>query len=97
MAGTENNVLLLTFLVMFFALGWAMPYVFNEYGASSTVDTTGSLEQLNSADIGAVDVLTSISTVFFWSFGEVPLLVNLILLIPRLIFWVIVYDKIRGI
>lgn len=92
-----NNGLLLTFLVVFFALGWAMPYIFAEYGTSSTIDTTASLNQLNSAEVGALDVITSISTIFFWSFGAIPLWLNLMLLIPRLIFWVIVYDKIRGI
>ena len=96
-SSNNNNSLLLIFLVMFITLGWAMPYITAEYGGGTTVDTTGSLQQLNDANVGALDIIASISTIFFWSFGTIPLWLNLILLIPRLIFWVIVYDKIRGI
>lgn len=95
--GTENNALLLTFLVLFIALGAVMPYIAAEFDLGTTIDTSGALTELSSADIGAGDVLASIATIFFWSWSFMPVWLNLILLVPRLIFWVIVYDKLRGI
>lgn len=96
MAQTENNVLLFTFLAVFLLLGWALPYIYNEYGGSE-YNTNAAVDELASAEVGALDIMTSIATVFFWSFGPIPIWLNIFLLIPRLIFWVIVYDKIRGI
>lgn len=96
-SSNNNNSLLFIFLAIFIALGWGMPYFVNEFSPSTSIDTTQALEDLSSADIGALDVIASIATVFFWSIAGIPVWLNLILLIPRLIFWVIVYDKIRGI
>jgi hypothetical protein len=95
----SNNSLLFTFLAIFLLLGWAMPYVFNEYEPSTQIDTSGSvIEDATGGEVTSTNVLASMTTIFFWSFGSsIPLWLNIFLLIPRLIFWVIVYDKIRGI
>lgn len=97
----SNNSLLITFLSVFLALGFVMPFITSEFGSeTSTADAEGFMEdvgQQDYTDVSAFEIILSMASIFFWSFGAVPVWVNLILMIPRVIFYVILYDKVRGI
>lgn len=97
----DNNTFLFQWSMVFVLLGFLVPFVADDIGVSSS---TLDIDQINKDvsqtelnDVGILDVLASIVTMFFWNVAGIPTILNIILLIPRTIFWVVVYDKIRGI
>lgn len=93
----QNNALLYSFGMVFLLLALFSPIINNEFNNDSTTyDTDGvedSVMQQSPLLIGAVQ---GFSALFFWVFG-LPFWLNAFLTMMRLIFWVIVYDKFRGI
>ena len=88
-----NDTTIYTGLLSFFILlGLILPVVneaFNtEYtGIANVEDLTNNVGgETESGNLTIWRVFTSLFTVFFWSFGELPFIANTILLIPRLIF-----------
>lgn len=101
----HNNYMLAMILMVMFALSWGIPFFsqvsemeYTEYDVESLVDDVGQLD-IDSADPtnpGFLGTVKRLSSVIFFSFGTLPLIIDLILMIPRIIMWVIIYDKIRG-
>lgn len=104
MAG--NNAILFTFMLIFLLIGFLSPIMYNEFEAGTGNDyNTDSLDDVNTDDLLSItDVLNIkdsafiqvILGVFLWSFGA-PIWLNFVLILMRIIFIVIVWDKIRGI
>ena len=96
----SNNALLFTVLTIFLLTGFVSPYLHSAYGESVTTINTDGLE----TDIGQGNVtvtvgavVLSLASMFFWTFGLIPVWLDLIFIVLRIILYVIVYDKIRGI
>ena len=97
-----NNIFLYFVIVFFVLLGFVLPHI----NSVSPIDTANNdvdawvFAVQNQEGIVTVTIKTiaSICTIFFWTFGGLPVWLDLIIFIPiRVMFWIVVYDKIRGI
>jgi len=92
----NNNVILFTFGIVFLALGFISPLVNGEFGQDVTQYDSSQITDNQEEVTGLDSIVTVFSAVFFWVFG-LPVWLNIILSMMRVIFWVIIYDKFRGI
>lgn len=93
----SNNAMLLIFGLIFLTLAVVTPIVQTTFSEQATQYDTDSLEQdVISGDVTSTNWITIFITIFFWVV-EAPWWLNLPILMMRLIFYVIIYDKIRGI
>lgn len=98
-----NNAILYTIITIFVLLGAVLPFVHAEFDQAQTelntqglADRTG--QEYSESTIVILSVITSIFTMFFWTFGNIPAIIDLVIFIPmRLTLLAILYDKIRGI
>lgn len=99
----NNNNILITFLSIFLLLGFIMPYVNEEFNTTASYSShdiehlVDELGQKEFSDVTGFEIFFSITTIFFWTFGNLPLIIDIALIIPRIIFMIILYDKARGI
>jgi len=92
----NNNVILFTFGIIFLLLGVFSPIINNEFGNDySNYDTDEFIDTVQE-DTGNTNAIQVLSSIFFWVFG-LPWYINIFITMMRVIFWVIVYDKIKGI
>jgi len=96
MADKGNNVLLFMFGIIFITLGVVAPFVNEEFNTGLTEYDTGIIDDVGQEDISSTNAISILGAVFFWVFGA-PVWLNIILTMMRVVFWIIVYDKIRGI
>lgn len=93
----SNNAILFSFGLVFLLIGVFSPMINAEFGNQyNDYDTDGLIDDSVQGDTTSTTAIQVISSVFFWVFGA-PFWLNIILTMMRLIFWVIVYDKVRGI
>jgi len=92
----SNNLLLFTFGVIFLALGVFSPIINAEFNQDVTTYDTDVLIDTIQEDTSSTNAIQVLSSVFFWVFG-LPFWLNIFISMMRVIFWIIVYDKIRGI
>lgn len=105
-----SDTAILTGIVIFFVvLGVILPFVQADFGQTKTnFDVkglqTGTGNSLESADSigGAISttskILFSVLTMFFWTFGAIPLIMDLILFVPiRIVFAVLLFKLVRGV
>lgn len=95
----SNNMILYTFITIFIVIGVVLPFLQKDLGTEITNnDVEGFTGDLIQQDVGVVDVIISVLKMFFWSFGDIPLLLELFIFVPmRIVTYIILYDKIRGI
>lgn len=92
MAISNDMVLIASFLTFFTILGILLPVINSGFDTEYTgIGGIGDLEEDvgNESDNNQLSiwrVIFSMISVFFWSFGELPVLLNTFLLIPRIIF-----------
>lgn len=92
----NNNIILFTFGLFFLCLGVFLPLVQETFGAPVTNYDTTLIEEIGQNEVNEFTILTTISAMFFWVFG-VPIWLNIILTMMRVTFYVIAWDKFRGI
>lgn len=102
--GDSDTGILLTILIIFVLLGALLPFLHEAFGQDQTNVNAGGVafatgQNIDEASgVTILDVIFSIVTIFFWTFGNIPLLMDLILFVPlRIIFIVILYRNLRGI
>lgn len=94
----SNNAILFTFTLVFVVLGLALPTINQEfYGQSNTIDFDGFTDDLGQQEITLGTNIGSMFSMFFWTFGALPVWLDALFLVMRIIFYVILWDKIRGI
>lgn len=94
----DDLSLLAILLCFFLGLGVILPYMNADFGTDFTQKDFGSAlsENLSKGDseevskVGLFDIITSIFSVFFWSFN-VNWAINLILMIPRILLVFIIW------
>ena len=93
----KNNVMLFTFGVIFLLIGFVSPMIREEFDMEIyNYDSDVFEQELGQQTITDTNALEFFSAVFFWVIGA-PVWLNLLITMIRVIFWVIVWDKIRGI
>lgn len=96
----QNNAFLYSFILIFLVLGVIIPIYDNTKSYNTDILDSDDIFEPQSeteAVLTGGSVLFSLATVTFWSFG-LEWWLNLFFLTPlRLMFWIIVYDKFRGI
>ncbi len=92
-----NDITIITFIVsVFIFTGVAVPFLNAEFGVPTSIPSVDTLEgEVSGAvgatevsgvlDIGIFDVLLSVMSMFFWSFGALPFFLEAIFLVFRIV------------
>ena len=95
--------ILATIVIFFITLGTVMPFIHASFDETETNVNTKGVEfaagqDLAASNVSILGVVLSIFTMFFWTFGNIPVILDLILFVPlRIIFIVLLYKLIRGV
>ena len=92
----SNNYILFLFGLIFLCLGAIAPLIQGEFNQEIIQNNAGIIDETAQGDISGATVVSILSGIFFWVFGA-PVWLNLLITMMRIVFWVIIYDKIRGI
>jgi len=87
---SDNTGILLCIVAIFVAVGVCLPFINRDLGgdSSSSVDTKGITD-----NVSFLDVVGSVFSMFFWSFGALPFWLDAFFEVLRIILYVIIYDK----
>lgn len=93
------------FLVAFFLiLGAVLPYIQDEFGQDQITNNAENIrnelagETDNLSDTNFLDVIFSIVSMFFFTFGSVPFVIDFFLLLPlRIIMYWLLVRLVRGV
>jgi len=102
--GQVNDVSILAGLVfVFFLLGGLLPFILtgfssqtNVYGLEGLAAGTGQSLDSQVSQVSASNVIISIATMFFWTFGLLPFWLDIIFEVFRIMFYVLLYRQIRS-
>ena len=99
-----DTAILFTIITIFVFLGAILPFINTAFGQDETNLNTAGVEfatgqgfdDENSISIGSIAV--SIFIMFFWTFGAIPVLLDLLLFVPmRIVFVILLFKLIRGV
>lgn len=95
----NTDFLLYTIITIFVILGVILPYIESDLSdETNEFDVDGIANDLNDESPSAVTIvslITSVFSMFFWTFGTLPLWLDLILFSPlRIIALIILLEKI---
>jgi|SRR3972149_6847938 len=100
--GFNDVTLIGTIVMIFIAVGASLPFVNAEFGDSSTDFNTEDLQtDLNDqitdvTSVSTTTVLFSIGKMFFWTFGSLPLFLELFFTVFRILLALLLYRQIRS-
>lgn len=85
-----NDISIITgIIILFVALGTMLPFIREDFGQTQTTDyliddfNQGIANDVDTVgNVSAFNVIISIFKLFFWTFGEIPLLIDALLFIP---------------
>jgi hypothetical protein len=86
----------------FIILGGVLPFIHSEYNIDDNVHTTdiqGALEYNAEHDTGLLTVFkvfASMISMFFWTFGHLPIWMHIFLLLIRITFLIVVARQFTG-
>ena len=84
---TEIDIfIILTFV--FVILGFTLPYIQDSFGIDVTVNNL-----YDSTEINFLTIVTSIVSMFSFTFGALPLWLDLCIFVPLRIFWILTFKK----
>jgi len=91
-----DTAILLGFFTFFLLLGGLLPFLNAEFYQTNSsyafkIDYSGNIL------INFLSVIGSMATMFFWSFGSLPFIIDLLMMIPRVFFILIIAKFIRGV
>ena len=102
--GDSDTAMLWTILIIFIGLGAVLPFINAAFNQNVTTQeselvknsASGNLEAATQS-VSILSVILSIFTIFFWTFGQIPAVLDLVIFIPmRIIFLVLLYRNLRG-
>lgn len=99
-----NDVILITTIfATFLLLGAVLPFINQEFAEPSINQSVNTNEIISSAQVVAQtdsisswEVITSMTKIFFFTFGDLPYLLDVLLFIPRIIFALLIYRQVRS-
>jgi len=90
MAGEKPAIIVIIALIMM-SIGAFLPYITAEFSGTATTtnyDTISGEVSSIDQDTSLGDVLVSLGKMFFWYYASLPFWLNLILIMLKIIFWV---------
>lgn len=101
----SDIVILSTIVIFFVVLGAIVPFIhaaFDEQQVNVNVDSielrSGQGLLFSEEEVTVLGIVTSIFTMFFWTFGTIPAIIDFILFVPlRILFAVLLFKMIRGV
>ena len=83
------------FVTFFVLIGIVTPYINAEFNSSYPVNDAETLIDIDTdkavSSVSAFKVIGSVITMFFWSFGNLPVWLDLVLFLPlRVVFYLII-------
>ena len=101
---TSDTAIMIGLVSFFIILGALIPIAQQEFNQDIQEFDSENLNNKLAAESSGISLVTqgitillSILSMFVWNIAGLPVLVNIILLIPRFIFWYIVFRGARGI
>jgi len=98
-----DTSILITIVIIFVFLGALLPFVHAAFGQPETDLNVGNIpfqsgDEFTEDDITVTGVIGSIFLMFFWTFGAIPALLDLLVFVPlRIGFVYLLFRAIRGI
>ncbi len=99
----SDTIILSTIVIIFVALGAVLPFIHASFDQSVT-NTDQELIEFKSGqgfstnDVTVLGIVVSIFTMFFWTFGNINAVLDLVIFVPmRIIFVVLLFKLIRGV
>jgi len=105
----SDTAILTTIVLFFVVLGTVLPFIQQDFSQDVIdldvkgiqTDSGQSVEGVNSiggAIVVTSTILFSIITMFFWTFGAIPVIIDLLLFVPiRIVFVVLLFKLVRGV
>ena len=96
MSNATTLGMFITITVIMVSLGVGLPYInsaFNE--PTNEINEEGILTKVGD-QVGFGEIIASLSTIFFWNFGDAPFFVDAILWMLRVTFYVVLYLFVRS-
>lgn len=99
----SDTVVLTTIVILFVVLGAVLPFVHAGFDQTETNLNTEGIEfasgqGFTTNQIGILDIVVSIFTMFFWTFGSIPIIIDVVFFVPlRIMFVVLLYKLVRGV
>jgi len=91
---------MVTLICIFMTVGFIVPFVYEATDTPSTntqLDQFGNeIGQLDQNDVSFLTIAGSIFSMFFWTFGALPVWLDTFFLILRVVFALTIYNAIRG-
>jgi len=88
--------LLFSIVVLFVSIGAMIPFINSEYGSDATehdmIDASEPDQGFFGGASGIGEVLWNIISMFFWTFGALPLYVDLFFVVLRIMFIFLLID-----
>jgi hypothetical protein len=88
---------------MFVIIGSVLPFITDEFGGNVDENRNFNITEMQTAVSGkdedsvkTSDVMKSIGLMFVWTFGALPLFLELFFLIIRIILGILIYRQIRS-
>lgn len=82
-------------MIFFLGLGFLSPLIGSAFDEQYTTYDMTKVDDINNNG-DALGIISIVSAIFLWVVNA-PLWLNLFITVIRVIFWVIVYDKFRGV
>lgn len=99
----SDTVILMTIVIFFVVLGAVLPFVHASFDETATNLNTENIafesgQSLGQNEVTILGVVLSIITMFFWTFGTIPAIIEVTIFLPiRIIFGVLLFKLIRGV
>ena len=98
----SDTTILITIITIFVVVGASLPFINEEFGESSSSIDVQNLEDTvgSHADnilVSFYSVFISIVSMFFWTFGAMPLVLELFFSVLRIVLIIIIAKMIRGV
>lgn len=88
-----DYIILSGIALVFIAAGIFVPIINAEYGLTDAEDYDSPLDGEEPESVfGLADYVFSIASMFFWSFGALPIWVEMFFLLFRFVFWFMVVE-----
>lgn len=99
----SDTIILSTIIILFVVLGAVLPFIHTSFDQSTAdVNTEGieftSGQAFTTNNVTVLGIVVSIFTMFFWTFGNIPAILDIIIFVPiRIMFMVLLYKLVRGV